>query len=147
MIKSLRIFSTLNNIFKILICLDDEDDENEDSFELGDVDDDHLFEFDMSPSGEIDDGENETEEEDDEITKIASDPPQERRRAYSVTSDSSGGSCSHRKLVEPEENFRSGFCMFGSTSSGLGSDRRALSQVSLFFLMFFIRFQIIQGGL
>lgn len=125
----------MNFIFKILICVDDEDDEeNEDSFELGDVDDDHLFEFDMSPSGEIDDGENVIEEQDDEITKICSDPPQERRRAYSVTSDSSGGSCSHRKLVEPEENYRSGFCMFGSTSSGLGSDRRALSQVSLFFL-------------
>ena len=86
----------------------------------------------MSPSGEIDDGENDEEEDndEDEITKIGSDPPQERRRAYSVTSDSSGGSCSHRKLVEPEDTYnRTGFCMFGSTSSGLGSDRRALSQV------------------
>lgn len=91
------------------MCLDDEEEEAECEVE----DDDQLFEFDMSPERDI-----------VELDDVPVSP--ERHRAFSITSDSSGGSCSHRKVVaEPE--VAGGFGnVFGSLSSGLGSDRRSV---------------------
>jgi len=92
---------------------DDEEEEAECEVE----DDDQLFEFDMSPERDI-----------VELDDVPVSP--ERHRAFSITSDSSGGSCSHRKVVaEPE--VAGGFGnVFGSLSSGLGSDRRSVQGVS-----------------
>lgn len=85
-------------------------------------DDDHLFEFDLSPDRELE------EEEEDPVPPLELCP--DRRRTFSVTSEGSGGSCSHRKAAEAEESYcrpGGGFSsIFGSTSSGLGSDRRSL---------------------
>ena len=62
-----------------------------------------------------------------ELDSASPPPPTERHRAFSITSDSSGGSCSHRKMPPPEPEVSGGFNnIFGSISSGLGSDRRSV---------------------
>jgi len=118
-----------------------------DGDEEGD-DDDHLFEFDLS-DGEENKSVAEEEEEDrplsDDGTKTSSPTSASlaelTARKFSIGSDcsASSGGCQHRKMlddtvVEAAGTARTaGFVgsLFGSRSSGLGSERRS-SQVRRF---------------
>ena len=116
---------------------DDEDEDDDD----GD-DDDHLFEFDLC------DGEEEEKsggEDDDTEKHQLSDAANQSAdssllpqllptRKFSISSDGSASSCQHRKSLDDataEEARPAGFIgsLFGSRSSGIGSERRS-SQVS-----------------
>ena len=106
-------FNFLLLILSYFVISDDEEEDTE--FEV-EEDDDQLFEFDMSPERELED-----------VEEVGPAAP-ERHRAFSITSDSSSGSCSHRKVVEAVEVVVGGGfgSVFGSASSGLGSDRRSV---------------------
>ncbi len=120
---------------------DEEDDDGDD--------DDHLFEFDLCDGDENKSGG--ADEEDrrplgDDVTKISSPTsaslPELPARKFSIGSDcsasSSGGGCQHRKKLDDAAteaaDRTAGFVgsLFGSRSSGLGSERRS-SQVRRFF--------------
>ena len=135
----------------------------------GEEDEDHLFEFDMSPERDLEDLEEAAAPSKDHRSRLmptSSSNSLNSNSSNSITavaanagsannlgcelrvrtySDSSNGSCSHRKPLiaangagsgqesESEDNgarYRAGFSsIFGSTSSGLGSEKRT-SQVS-----------------
>ena len=130
----------------------------------GEEDEDHLFEFDLAPEQHLDPDDLDSDVPDSRLSGscaqqqpillVTQNSPVinhgdtnncdalfsggcDRQRTYS---NSSSGSCSHRKplnkLSEGEEGsgavYRAGFSsLFGSTSSGLGSERRS-SQVITF---------------
>ncbi len=156
----------------------------------GEEDEDHLFEFDMSPERDLEDLEDLQEaaapSSKDHRTRLmptSSSNSSNSNSSNSLTavaaaaaasannlgcdlrvrtySDSSNGSCSHRKPLmaangagsgqesESEDNgarYRAGFSsIFGSTSSGLGSEKRT-SQVSKPFPVW-LRNRLISAGL
>jgi len=86
-------------------------------------DEDYLFEFDIgSPASEVGSEESDSEMDREAVINVIEELDQRR---FSVSSDSS--SCSHRKDPRKESGISAdGFSeIFGSISSGLGSERRS----------------------
>ena len=105
-------------------CESLDDDMNEDN-EHGD--EDYLFEFDIG-SPATSDEENNCDYDQDSIMNVVDDATETRdeKRTYSMSSDTSSSNCSHRKESGVVvDGFAS---LFGSTSSGVGSERRSLMQ-------------------
>jgi len=116
------------------------DDEDYDDVE---EDEDHLFEFDMSPEPEPSSVQIESETQDNNHhlhVQVAADSESLSLATVSLRgrtlSDSSSSSCSHRKqfsVETPVEGYRAGFSsIFGSTSSGLGSEKRSSQETLIF---------------
>jgi len=114
---------------------DDED------YEDVEEDEDHLFEFDMSPEPEPSSSQTESDTQDTKHhlhVQVAGDSDSLATVSLRgrTLSDSSSSSCSHRKpfnVEPPEDGYRAGFSsIFGSTSSGLGSEKRSSQETLIF---------------